>query len=88
MSSKLDKMVAIKKEQSRKVTTEVKLLIDMFYKTDVPIKKSEIMKHLKVLGLLWIRIPKFPHISKKCRRNRKIRNQMVLIKPIMKLLCI
>ena len=28
--------------------TEIKLLVYMFYKTDVPIKKSEIVKHIKV----------------------------------------
>mgnify|MGYP004669199489 FL=1 len=48
MNNKEDKMIALKKEQSQKLITEIKLLVDMFYKTDVPIKKSEIVKHIKV----------------------------------------
>lgn len=48
MNNKEDKMIALRKEQSQKLITEIKLLVDMFYKTDVPIKKSEIVKHIKV----------------------------------------
>lgn len=48
MNNKEDKMIALRMEQSQKLITEIKLLVDMFYKTDVPIKKSEIVKHIKV----------------------------------------
>lgn len=48
MGKNTEKMVAMRKEKSAKLTTEVKLLVDFFYKSDIPITKAEIMKHIKI----------------------------------------
>ena len=39
-------MVAKRKRQSEKLLTEVKLLVDEYYKNDVPIKKSKVAEAL------------------------------------------
>ena len=67
MSQKSDKMVALKKEQSQELITEIKLLVDMFYKTDIPIKKSEIMKHIKVSRSTLDKNPEISSYIKKMR---------------------
>lgn len=41
-------MVAKKKKQSEKIATEVKLLVDEYYKNDVPIKKNKIAESLNI----------------------------------------
>ena len=71
MSKKSDKMVAMKKDQSQKVITEVKLLVDMFYKTDVPIKKSEIMKHIKVSRSTLDKNPEISAYIKEMQEKQK-----------------
>lgn len=39
-------MVAARKKKSQKLATEVKLLVDEYYRTNVPIKKSKIAESL------------------------------------------
>lgn len=41
-------MVAKRQKQSKKIATEVKLLVDEYYKNDVPIKKSKIAEALRI----------------------------------------
>lgn len=71
MSQKSDKMVALKKEQSQELITEIKLLVDMFYKTDIPIKKSEIMKHIKVSRSTLDKNPEISSYIKKMQEKQK-----------------
>lgn len=71
MSQKSDKMVALKKEQSQELITEIKLLVDMFYQTDIPIKKSEIMKHIKVSRSTLDKNPEISSYIKKMQEKQK-----------------
>lgn len=71
MSQKEDKMIALKKEQSQKLITEIKLLVDMFYKTDIPIKKSEIMKHIKVSRSTLDKNPEISSYIKEMQEKQK-----------------
>lgn len=71
MRQKSDKMVALKKEQSQELITEIKLLVDMFYKTDIPIKKSEIMKHIKVSRSTLDKNPEISSYIKKMQEKQK-----------------
>ena len=41
-------MVAKKQRQSQKIATEVKILVDEYYKNDVPIKKNKIAESLNI----------------------------------------
>lgn len=47
-TDKTKAMVAKRQKQSKKMVTEVKLLVDEYYRTNVPIKKSKIAEALGI----------------------------------------
>lgn len=48
MGRNTEKMVAMRKEKSETLITNVKLLVEFLYENDIPITKAEIMRHVTI----------------------------------------